>query len=152
MKKIIFAILIGSVSFSACKKKEKELTKTELLQNGKWKLTAASFNGVIDILSNFKDCQKDNTYTFNSNKTITVDEGATKCKDSVAQTYTDGKWNLSGNDTKISLDGSSITEGFATGPLTADVVVLNATTLQISKDTAFSGFSGKASFTFTNVK
>lgn len=150
MKKIIFAILIGSVCFSACKKKEP--SKTELLQNGKWKLTAASFNGVIDILSRFKDCQKDNTYTFNSNKTITVDEGATKCKDSVAQTYTDGKWNLSGNDTKISLDGSSITEGFATGPLTADIVVLNATTLQISKDTAYAGFSGKAGFTFTNVK
>ncbi|MFA6150691.1 MAG: lipocalin family protein [Chitinophagaceae bacterium] len=150
MKKIILAILIGSVCFSACKKKEP--SKTELLQNGKWKLTAANFSGFYDILANFKDCQKDNTYTFNSNKSITVDEGATKCNDTVAQSYTDGKWNLSGNDTKISLDGSSIMAGFAIGVLTADIVVLNATTLQISKDTAYTGFSGKASFTFTNVK
>ncbi len=150
MKRIILAVLLSSLFFSACKKKEKEPTKTELLQNGKWKLTAANFSGFYDLYADFKDCQKDNMYLFNTNKTITVDEGASKCKDTAKQTYTDGTWNLVSNDTKITLDGSSITAGF--GALTADLVVLNATTLQISKDTAFSGISGKASFTFTNVK
>lgn len=150
MKKIIFAVLVSGLFFSACKKKEKELTKTELLQNGKWKLTAANFNGFYDIFANFKDCQKDNTYTFNANKSITVDEGGTKCSDTTKQSYTDGSWSLTANDTKIALSGSSITLGF--GTLSADVVTLNATTLQVTKDTSVATISGKATFTFTNVK
>ena len=152
MKKIAFAALILCVGFTACKKKEKEPTKTELLQNGKWKLTGANFNGVFDLMSSFKDCQKDNTYTFNSNKTITADEGASKCSDTAAQSKTDGSWALISNESQLSISGSSITGAFGSASIAGNIITLNNTTLQIKKDTTVSGIKGSANITFTNVK
>ncbi|GAA4451237.1 lipocalin family protein [Rurimicrobium arvi] len=149
MKKILFAVaalaLIGS-----CKKKDP--SPTEYLTNGKWKLTSATFLGV-DISSDLKDCQKDNLYTFNSNKSITAYEGATKCYDTVADSKTDGNWALTSADKQLTLSGSSIAESFGiTGNLTVDVVTLNETTLSVKKDTAFSGFSGTVNMTFSDTQ
>lgn len=151
IKNIIAALLISSVLFVSCKKKEKEPTKEELLTNGKWKLTGASAaGGLYDLMTSFKDCQKDNTFTFNTNKSITVDEGATKCNDTAKQTITDGTWALTNNDTKMTISGDKITAGF--GNLTGDVIKIESTTIQIKKDTVVSGFSTTAIVTFTNVK
>jgi len=151
IKNIIAALLILSVLFVSCKKKEKEPTKEELLTNGKWKLTGASAaGGLYDLMTSFKECQKDNTFTFNTNKSITVDEGATKCNDTAKQTITDGTWALSNNDTKMTISGDKITAGF--GNLTGDVLKIEATTFQIKKDTTVGGFATSAIVTFTNVK
>ncbi|MES2479479.1 MAG: DUF5004 domain-containing protein [Bacteroidota bacterium] len=151
MKKFIVAILLLNVLFVSCKKKEKEPTKEELLTNGKWKLTSASAaGGLYDLMTAFKDCQKDNTFTFNSDKSITVDEGASKCSDTAKQSTTDGKWALTSNNTKMTISGDKITAGF--GDLTGDIVKIEASTFQIKKDTVVSGFATSAIVTFTNVK
>lgn len=152
MRKIVYGALVVCLAITGCKKKEKEPTKTDLLQNGKWKLTAANFNGLFDLLSSFKDCQKDNTYTFNGNKTITADEGATKCSDTATQTKTEGTWAMQNDDTKLSVSGSSIAGPLGALSITADIVTLNNTTLQLKKDTVVGGFAGTANLTFTNVK
>ncbi|HTN16791.1 MAG TPA: lipocalin family protein [Chitinophagaceae bacterium] len=149
MRKIIAAILLSGILFGSCKKKDKDPSKTELLQKGKWKLSQANFNGFVNLMDNMKDCQKDNFYFFNADKTMTVDEGATKCNSSSEQTYTDGYWNLVNNDAQISINGSAL--GFG-GTLTGDIVTLSSSTLQIKKDTTVSGFKGTANITFTNVQ
>jgi hypothetical protein len=149
MKKIIVAVLLSGVLFGSCKKKDQEPAKTELLQKGKWKLTQANFNGIFNLMENMKDCQKDNFYFFNADKTIKVDEGTTKCNSSSEQTYTDGNWSLVNNEAQISISGAAL--GFG-GTLTGDIVTLNSSTLQIKKDTTVSGFSGTANITFTNTQ
>lgn len=151
IKNMITAVLVLSVLFVSCKKKEKEPTKEELLTNGKWKLTAASAaGGIFDLMKELKECQKDNTFTFNTNKSITVDEGGSKCSDTAKQTVTDGIWSLSNNDTKMTISSDKILSGF--GALTGDVLKIEATTFQIKKDTIVGGFATSAIVTFTNVK
>lgn len=150
MKKILIILLACSLGFVSCKKKDKEPTKTELLQNGKWKLTAANAGALYDFYPKLKDCMKDNIYTFNTDKTISVDEGATKCDASSAQTYTEGNWALESSDTKIIITGGTITAGL--GSLSGTVVSLTSTTLQVSKDTSISGYSTTINVTFTNTK
>lgn len=150
LKNLIAAVLLSSVVFTSCKKKEKEPTKEELLTKGKWKLTGASAaGGLYDLMTVLKDCQKDNTFILNSNKSITVDEGASKCSDTAKQTTTDGQWSLTNNDTKMTISGEKITAGF--GNLTGDVVKIEATTFQIKKDTMVGGFATTAIVTFTNI-
>lgn len=151
--KVLFITLAAFLSLNACKKEEekKEPTKTDHLQNGKWKLASANAaGGVFDLMTSLKDCQKDNFYTFNTDKTITVDEGATKCSASASQITTEGNWALLNNDAQMSISGEKITAGF--GNLTGDVVTISATTLQLKKDTVVSGFPTTAIITFSNVK
>ncbi len=153
MKKIIFFVLISGIAFASCKKKDKTPpapSKTEIVQEGKWKLTSANFNGIYDLVNDFEACQKDNFYLFNTNKTITVDEGATKCDPSTPQNATDGMWELQSNDTKIVISGSSITAGL--GSLSGDIIEISNTKLQFKKDTTISGFPGTINITFTNIK
>lgn len=150
IKNLFAAVLLFSVLGTSCKKKEKEPTKEELLIKGKWKLTGASAaGGLYDLMTVLKDCQKDNTFILNSNKSITVDEGASKCNDTAKQTSTDGQWSLSNNDTKMTISGDKITAGF--GNLTGDVVKIEASTFQIKKDTTVGGFPTTAIVTFTNI-
>lgn len=148
MKKFIAILFVGSALLGSCKK-DKDPSKTELLQKGKWKLSQANFNGFVNLMDNMKDCQKDNFYLFNADKTITVDEGASKCNSSSEQTYTDGNWSLVNNEAQISISGATL--GFG-GTLTGDIVTLNSSTLQIKKDTTVSGFKGTANITFTNTQ
>jgi len=150
IKNIIAAVLLFSVAFVSCKKKEKEPTKEELLTRGKWKLTGASAaGGLYDLMTVLKDCQKDNTFIFNSNKSITVDEGPSKCNDSAKQTTTDGQWSLTNNDMKMTISGEKITAGF--GNLTGDVLKIEASSFQIKKDTIVGGIATTAIVTFTNI-
>jgi len=153
INKFLFVALAASLSLQSCKKDEekKEPTKTDHLQNGKWKLASANAaGGVFDLMTSLKDCQKDNLYTFNADKTITVDEGATKCSSSASQSVTEGNWALLKGDAQMSISGERITAGF--GNLTGDVITIDAKTLQIKKDTTVSGFATTAIVTFTNVK
>lgn len=152
MKKIALFLLIGSLGFTACKKKDKETSKADLLVQGNWKLTTANLNGLLDLLTTFEACQKDNYYLFNADKSLSVDEGPTKCTTSAPQRSSDGNWSLSGNDSKITISGSSLTTGLGALSITGDIVTLNATTLQIKKDTAIGTISGTINITFKNIK
>jgi hypothetical protein len=155
MKKLILISSVFSIAFVSCKKKDTSTpityTKADTLQNGQWKLASATAaGGLLDLTTSMSACQKDNLYTFNADKTITVDEGATKCATTDPQSKTDGNWALLNNYAQLSISGASITLGL--GALTADVVKLDATTLQIKKDTTIATFPTTAIITFTNVK
>ena len=145
--------------FAACKKDSGGGSgKAETLEQGRWQLTALTVNygiGDMNVLSSVDACQQDNLYTFNADKTITTDEGASKCNSSDPQTTTDGNWALSSGDTKIQLSGSSLTAGY--GNIEGDIVTLTNTTFQVKKDTTVSfpgapSFTGTVKLTFTNTK
>ncbi|MDI9319005.1 MAG: lipocalin family protein [Phycisphaerales bacterium] len=156
MKKVIFALSAFLFLFTACKKNDSSptttYTKVDTLQSGQWKLTSATaFGGVYDLTSTMKACQKDNLYTFNANNTITVDEGATKCATTDVSPRTDGNWNLSADYKQMTVSGSLFTSLGITS-FTADLVKLDATTLQMKKDTTISSLPTTINIIFTNVK
>lgn len=102
----IFCILI------ACNKKEKNLSRSELLTSGSWKLTGSESdndgNGTYeaDDYAGFLDCFKDNFATFKSNDQVDIDEGPTKCDPLDPQNET-ASWMLTNNDNNLVIDGDS---------------------------------------------
>lgn len=97
-------LLLTSAFITACKKDSDNntntaKTKTELITSSTWKFDNAKL-GTTDISGFFDDCEKDNTVTFASNGTGTIDEGATKCDDSDPQT-TPFNWSFESNETSI---------------------------------------------------
>jgi hypothetical protein len=138
MKKIALIALSFTLGLVACKKdKPAEKTKLEMLTSGQWKITeiylAKDTVVALDYYSTMEECVKDNFFTFNSNFSITSDEGATKCDNSVAQTTTDGKWTLSNSDKTFTIEESKILP--ISGNLSMSVSQLDNSTLKLSKDT-----------------
>ena len=66
------------------------------LQSASWQMTiftiAPALNGVTDVLLNMPSCSKDNLLQFKANGVFYLDEGASKCNASDAQTD-QGVWN-----------------------------------------------------------
>ncbi|MGC4058652.1 MAG: hypothetical protein QM743_11120 [Chitinophagaceae bacterium] len=71
-------------------------------------MTATTGDTSLDYYSTLEACATNNYYIFNTDQSITLDEGATKCDDTVAQTTTDGNWTLSSDTTKFTLKDSKI--------------------------------------------
>lgn len=107
-------------------------TNTELISSATWKFDNAKI-GTTDISGFFNACEKDNTVTFVSNGTGTVDEGATKCNAADSQT-TPFNWNFENNETSI----HTTTPLF---PGTGDFKInaLSETQLAVARDTVISG-------------
>lgn len=155
MKKTMILAIASTLAFTACKKDDKDngATKSEHLMKGSWQISAATLTfplGEQDLLASMDDCQKDNLYIFNADKTITVDAGAVKCNASEQQQTTEGNWELTSNDSKLRIGGSSITQGF--GNMEVEVLQLDANTIKIKKDTAMGTLSGAIMVTLSNKK
>jgi len=95
MKILLFSCCAALVLFS-CKKDEKSKTKTELLSNGSWHVTAYTVDPPIDwdgdgtdesnVYPVIEQCIKDDHTTFFANGTGELDEGPTKCDPNDPQT------------------------------------------------------------------
>lgn len=142
-KLLVIAVMSGSLA--ACKKKDP--TPSDYLTKSKWKLESVTAFAQ-DISGNIKACQKDNLYQFNSNKSITAYEGATKCNDTAASSKTDGNWSLQNADKQLILSGSSIAESFGVSSMTVDIVTLNETLLAVKKDTSIQGLKTTINISF----
>jgi hypothetical protein len=153
MKKIIAACIIATAAFAACKKSDKKDSGgSDALTGGKWQITSMKLStpfGSQELMDTAQECEKDNFILFNTDKSLTMDEGATKCDPSDPQTTTDGTWDMP-SSAKLTLAGSSLTEGF--GNITFDVKELSTTTLKVSKDSSVSGFNLKLEATLKNIK
>ncbi|HEX8330452.1 MAG TPA: lipocalin family protein [Hymenobacter sp.] len=142
---LLAAMAVVTVS---CKKDDENKpapTKTELLTAKGWRLTDVKIGGQ-SIYSLFitDACEKDNFIKFNSNKSATFDEGATKCSSSDPQTET-GRWEFTTNETKLKLTDpyGDVQEG--------EIATLNSTTL-VFRDPNFDTGTGTnitAELTFT---
>jgi len=103
------------LSMAACKKDDDTSTNpttTEYLTAGNWKVTSMTIDpgvdfggGVIitDFFAQFPACTKDDLIRFNTNGSITDDEGATKCDAGDPQTETTGSWSLSADNKMLTV-------------------------------------------------
>ena len=109
----IFFIAI-SLAFVSCDKDEDEdsnKTTSEYLRAGFWKTTAMTIDpgvnvgGVTltDFFAQLEACTKDDLIKFNSDGSITDDEGATKCDVNDPQTTTEGSWVLSADNKMLTI-------------------------------------------------
>ena len=111
MKKTIsIATLFFIILLAACNKKDKAVSKTELLTSGTWKLTAVvsdnDGNGTYetDDFATFSACFTDNIWSFGTSSVATLDEGPTKCDPADPQTEP-GTWQLTQNETYLKING-----------------------------------------------
>ena len=133
---IVTAILTG------CKKDNNNAvakTKTQLLTDGTWSLTALvsdrDANGTYETndYSGYSACYKDNFHTFRSNGDLEVNEGPTKCNPADPQTVIK-HWQLTNNENTLVVDSDN------------DLIELNSTTLKIKLNVA-GGLSVLSTFT-----
>lgn len=163
--KLGFSILLiaaGSL-LSNCKKDKKTETSTptpapapaptntEKLTGKNFKMTALTvspgFNigGTIitDFYAQMLACVKDNTYRFNTDKTITYDEGPTKCDPTAPQT-TSGTWMWSTDEKVLTVKDDPSDPGTSYTVITND-----GTTLKVSYDEEDSGINYTYTITWT---
>lgn len=108
MKNLLLPALLATTALTACEKDEpKAKTKTDLLVGKRWRVSAAlafiTVGGQAatqDVLPFQAACSKDDFVTFRADKTLTEDEGPTKCQTTDAQTRA-GTWELSADQTKL---------------------------------------------------
>lgn len=132
-KMILAFIAIASVTLSGCKK-DKEESNTDKLTGKNWKMTALTVDPPLNIggtmISNvypqIPACQQDDLDIFNSNGTVTFDEGATKCNASDPQS-TQGTWTWNTNETILSITDSGNTESYTIVSLSDTVMVVTFT-------------------------
>jgi len=140
MKKTSILIILSIFLFAACNKKDKVMSKTDILTSGTWKITALvednDGNGSYetDAYALFQPCTKDDYYTFKSGGQLEMNEGPSKCDPADPQTD-NVSWQFTSNETKINVDGTEY-----------DIDALNNSTFRIKEN--YPGLYG-AMLTFT---
>ncbi|MBK6932202.1 MAG: lipocalin family protein [Saprospirales bacterium] len=109
IKTLLLLLAVSAVSVTACKKDDEKSAEDNLTGASCWKqtksetynpLTSAWEEDVVDA------CDKDDCTTFNSDKSISFDEGATKCDPADPQTST-GTWALSSDGKTLTLNDAT---------------------------------------------
>lgn len=101
MKKAFLCLAIASLS--ACKKDSDPVassSRTDLLTTPKWKLTGGTVSGgglSFPISTVVAACYNDDTFKFNTDKTVVDDAGTVKCNSTDPQTQI-GSWSFSNSD------------------------------------------------------
>ena len=128
MKPILILAILFLGAFSACKKDNKDnpKTNTDLITQASWKFSAASASGFGDISSQIPDCYKDNTYTFVSDGSGTINESTNVCSPSTAGAFT---WNFTNNETGLHIS----TTLFQNGTSDFTIISLTETNLIVSQ-------------------
>ena len=112
MKKTSLFIALALFLFASCNKKDKVMSKTDILTSGTWKITALvednDGNGSYetDVYALLQPCTKDDYYTFRSGGQLEMNEGPSKCDPADPQTD-NVNWQFTNNETKINIDGSA---------------------------------------------
>ncbi len=127
MKKVLYhlsLLLVLTAPLAGCKKDKDDpqpaKSRTELLTNKNWRLTAATIDPAIDLFgtgtattnlfAQYPDCTKDDLSRFENGGVFKDDEGATKCSPTAPQTAT-GTWTFSADESKVTttVSGSTTT-------------------------------------------
>ncbi len=110
--KTLLLITVVSTLFFACKKKNNQKSKTELLTQKVWvvsKYELKTNNGPwVDEFPNWEACSKDDQFIFKTNNTLEVNEGATKCSPTDPQIIETIAWAFTDNETRITINGSAL--------------------------------------------
>jgi hypothetical protein len=157
MKKTIILLALVSL-LGACKKNDDNNNNpgngsTSDLTTGSWKMTASSSDieypapigtQTIDLYSFLQSCETDNTFKFNTDQSITVDEGASKCDAGDPQSTTGGTWTLTNNNTQF----TQVAQGTT---ITATVLTLNSSTFKIRYVTTAGSINSTTTTTYTHL-
>jgi hypothetical protein len=141
--KITSALLVLGLGITvvSCKKETPTPTpvptKTELITGKNWMLTSYLIDNV-EYYDQIASCQQDNLTIFNTNNTVTIDEGLTKCDPLDPQTSYGGAWYFNPTETLMFLDGSEY-----------ELEVLNSTTLKIKNTAQIGGVTSISTIIFT---
>jgi hypothetical protein len=138
----VASLMTFMLVWSACSKHNSSSTPTNmtLMTQAIWKYDTSGFDITGDNKIDYPDtvvqpCFKDNTYQFNKDSTVVVDEGAIKCNSSDPQTATFA-WSISNSTPPIlKSDANPVLANGVT------VLVLNNSQLEVYKDTTILGIS-----------
>ena len=144
MRNKLFLLTIASLAFFSCKKDDSSssggTSKTTFVSQQSWKFNNAGLdpdkNGTIDldVSSQIPAYVTDNTISFSTNGSGTVDEGASKNNSADPQTIP-FTWNFASNETLININGAAI----AGKGGQFKILTLNGTQFSLSKDTVVLG-------------
>lgn len=126
--------LMMLLALASCKKEDPVIEKTtkEYLTAHNWKMTAQVIDPginlggttITDMFVYLPDCTKDDVTKFESNGSITDDEGATKCDPTDPQTTTDGNWVLSSDNKTVTISYPN------EDPTSIEIITINDNTLK----------------------
>jgi hypothetical protein len=144
---LLLLIAASAFIFTSCgDNNPPEPTKTELITNKNWKITAQSEsdNGgaATDSYTNISSCNKDDIFIFGTDGKFTWDEGATKCDPADPQTVETGTWAFTNEEGKIVLTFVGDTDEF-------DIVELTSSRLVIKESSSFQGVNTVTTTTYT---
>lgn len=136
-KLILTAFIMLALATTSCKKSSTPgKSAAELLTQKTWLYQTSGIdadrNGTIDTADDTDDCEKDNSFTFNTNGSGVMDEGATKCDSGDPQTE-NFSWVLSNNNTQLALTGGTNTT------MSGTIQTLSETALTVYQDVSFGG-------------
>jgi hypothetical protein len=153
---LFLSLLSLTLLFSACSNDDELTTKTDLLTSSSWKVTALTVDPAFptfdnegnvtgstnDLFAMMDDCSKDDTYSFNTDKTLILDEGASKCYNAAPQKTT-GSWSFNSDETTltITVDGD---------PQTMTIVELTDKAIKLKVTESQGGVSFSITTTFSH--
>lgn len=137
---LLLSLFCLTILFSACKKDDGVITKTDLLTSSSWKITALTIDPAFptfdnqgnitgstnDLFAMMGDCSKDDIYSFNADKTMSMDEGASKCDNSDPQKNT-GSWSFNSDETTLTITADGDPQTMTILELTDKVLKLKST-------------------------
>lgn len=148
-KRLLVFICSLIVVFSACRndKNDDSPSRTGLLTSSKWKMTSNTVSperpvydndgNIIgtsgDYFAQMEACFKDDNTKFNTDLTVTFDEGATKCNDNDPQ-ITTGSWVFKNNETILSVTENGNTQDVNILELTENILKLQFSESYMSED------------------
>ncbi len=144
MKKLTLYLMIVlfGLSLFSCKKAEKSAKENII---GKWMVTARivspAMNGITDVFSSSDACGKDDLTIFNSDGTVTNDEGAVKCNAFNPQTSSGGTWVLSADEKTVTITQTGQS-------MVGTIVTLTSTSLVVKTTLVESGVTYTYTITF----
>jgi hypothetical protein len=137
---IVLIIVWASCSKSHSTEGQKNVNPTiTLVTSTTWRYDTSGIDvnkdGIVDVGNDtlFTPCEKDDIYTFKSDSTGILDEGATKCDAADPQTLP-FSWELTNNNTVLTSSANPILAGGV------NIFSITSTQWILYKDTTISGF------------
>ena len=127
-KLVFFAILcFTALTFSSCDKEDNPPpSNTDYITKSSWKFSSAKASG-IDVTAQVPACFKDNTITFVTNGTGTINESTNICTPASPATFT---WVFQTNGTEINLNTPLVSGGSGV----FKIVLLNDVSMVVSQN------------------
>lgn len=143
MKKALLCLAIASLG--ACKKDSDSVatpSRTDLLTTPKWKITGGTVGSGIaafPISVILPTCYNDDTFKFNTDKTVVDDAGTVKCNATDPQTQT-GSWSFSNSDQtqmQLNVPGTPLNGTFDVKELTSNSLRITGSIIGTPVDVTF---------------